>query len=375
MVLTGKYINNKGSKSFRKVKERVKDERNALATFCTWKGVAIKMKKFKYYSQLWRERRQKRKYLRYYEKPAADKRNFLARRFDFYSTLCLLWIITFIGLIFFFSFLSSLIFALVVTILAALTGKRLIQKKQQSLNKHRQIWLAGKKCLNAIKKQSQEEFIALIYDLFKRIPNFKEVRLNLPEENQEGKANPVIALWAVYKNHPLAIQALKTGENLIGVEYIINFVEGLKRYGFKNGILVTPAKYTPEARLMAEKYKDEYFVVLLEGTHIAELARRYQHRIYPEDNFLSQEMLLTDTSGEIKKPWSLPLKQTALGKKSKGFSYLTLGIMLFFIYLVTKKFNPYGIIYLLFAAFNLGLAIFCFFRSQDQKEPNILEEI
>jgi len=27
MVLTGKYINNKGNKSFRKVKERVKDEK------------------------------------------------------------------------------------------------------------------------------------------------------------------------------------------------------------------------------------------------------------------------------------------------------------------------------------------------------------
>ncbi|HBQ28034.1 MAG TPA: hypothetical protein DD719_01150 [Desulfotomaculum sp.] len=333
------------------------------------------MKKFKYYSQLWRERRQKKKYLQYYEKPVADRRNFLARRFDFYSSLCLLWIITFIGSIFFFSFLSSLIFALVVTALAALTGKRLIQKKQQSLNKHRQIWLAGKKCLSAIKKQSQEEFVALIYDLFIRIPNFKEVHLNLPEESQEDKVNPLITLRAVYKNYPLAVQCLKTEENLIGVEYIINFVEGLKKYGFKNGILVAPAKYTPEARLLVEKYKDEYFIVLLEGTHILELTRKYQHKIYPDDNFLSQEILLTDTPDEIKKPWSLPLKQAALGKKSKGFSYLALSLMLFFIYLVTKKFNPYGIIYLLFAAFNLGLAIFCFSRAQDRKDPKILEDL
>ncbi|GAB6273370.1 MAG: hypothetical protein STSR0004_02330 [Peptococcaceae bacterium] len=332
------------------------------------------MKKFKYYCQSWRERRQKKKYLQYYEKPAADRRNFLARRFDFYSSLCLLWIITFIGSVFFFSFLISLIFALVVTALAALTGKRLIRKKQQSLDKHRQIWLAGKKCLSVIKKQSQEEFIALIYDLFKRIPNFKEVHLNLPKESQEDKVNSLITLRAVYKNYPLAVQCLKTRENLIGVEYIINFVEGLKKYGFKNGILVAPAKYTPEARLLVEKYKDEYFIVLLEETHIVELARRYQHKIYPDDNFLSQEILLTDALDEIKKPWSLPLKQTALGKKSKGFSYLTLGIMLFFIYLVTKKFNPYGIIYLLFAAFNFGLAVFCFFRTQDRKEPDILEE-
>jgi|GEM_PF-2297887 hypothetical protein len=332
------------------------------------------MKKFIYYSQLWRERRQKREYLRYYEKPAADKRNFLARRFDFYSSLCLLWTVTFIVSIFFLSFLSSLIFALVVTVLAAWIGKKFIRKKQQILNKHQQIWLAGIQCLNAIKKQSQEEFIALIYDLFKRIPNFKEVHLNLPEENQESKVNPVIALRAVYKNYPLAIQVLKTKENLIGAEYIINFVEGLKKYGFKNGILVTAAKYTPEARLMAEKYKDEYFIFLLEGTRIVELARRYQHKIYPDDNFLSREVLLSATSDEIKKPWSLPLKQTALGKKSKGFSYFTLGIILFFIYLVTKKFNPYGIIYLLFAVFNLGLAIFCFFRPQDQKEPDILKE-
>jgi hypothetical protein len=313
--------------------------------------------------------------LRYYEKPVADKRNFLARRFDLYSSLCLLWIIAFIGSIFFLSFLSSLIFTLIVVALAALTEKRLTQKKQQSLNKHRQIWLAGKKCLSAIKKQSQEEYVALIYDLFKRIPNFKEVHLNLPEESQENKVNPLISFWAVYKNYPLAVQCLKTRENLIGVEYVINFVEGLKKYGFKNGILVAPAKYTPEARLLVEKYKDEYFIVLLEGTHIAELARRYQHKIYPDDDFLSKEILLTDTPNGIKNPWTLSLKQAALGKKSKGFSYLALSLMLFFIYLVTKKFNPYGIIYLLFAAFNLGLAIFCFSRAQDRKDPQILEEL
>lgn len=318
----------------------------------------------------WRENRRSGKLLRYYMKPADDNRNRLARWIDFYGTLLLTIIVTF--LIMYSAFDEPRLAALFSIPLIAgeiLLAFRIKVRRKNDRLLHKKIWQAGASALNKIQGiDSREEFSELVGEVLGKLEYFSDVHT---VQNQSPENNN-IPLRAVCNGVPVAVgcEIARNEKNEIEAEQVALYVQGMEKIGLNSGILVAGGTFSEEARQVALRASKKYTIRLIDAIKLVELARQAGHEIFPAEG-ISYGQSEKHTTRHMRRK----LLASAVSGRKRGKGYLTASGVMFAMYLLFKAINPYSAMYLAFAGLNLALALYCMWTAREKELLAPLETI
>lgn len=317
----------------------------------------------------WRDQRRSGKLLRYYVKPLNDSRNRMARWIDFYGTLMLAMLATF--LIMYSAFgepQRAVVTSLPLFAMEIYLAFRIKAQRKNAYLLHKKIWQAGTSALEKIQcMESREDFAKLVGDIFKGLPYFTDV--HIVRDQNDGAEN--IPLRAVCNGVPVAVgcEVGNNKENEIGTEQVSLFIKAMERAKLNSGVLVAGGTFSEEARQVALQASKRFTIRLIDAIKLVELARQTGHGIFPAEgiNQIEPDKHTRYTRQKV-------LASAVIGR-ARGKGYLTASVIMFAIYLLFKPINPFSSFYLVFAGLNLALALYCLWTAREQELLAPLETI
>lgn len=293
------------------------------------------------------------RYIKYYVRPVRNGRNELAKSIDFFGFMAAALVIIFFIMA---EYTKNPLRALLYTVPVIIPGYFLVLRIKKSLESerlaHKKLWLAGRLCQERIRALGSAEKISIILsEILEKLPGFSDVH-RLRENGDNKELNLNMDLRALRQGNPALVGCIMPveGENEIAADKVLLFVREIKRLNLEEGILAAAGKFSAEASRAAREGRKK--ITLVDLYRLVELSRLTGHDIFPAG-------LLPDSEGTLGKKRILRQKlfrNAFTREKARG--YLGAALVMMALYCTVAS-GLTGALYLLGAAVNLSLALYC----------------
>ncbi|MDQ0287684.1 hypothetical protein J2Z49_002815 [Desulfofundulus luciae] len=316
--------------------------------------------------QSWQKRRQRGELLRYYVKPKEDSRNRIARWLDFYGTLLILWLLSFVFLTTFWPGKIALAFSMALVSSTGLLAAKIQKKRFQRETFYRKLRSLAEQYREKLKQfRTAEELASFLWPLLESLPQFEQVR---PKGRKRDKTAEVPAgvIQATYRNVPVLVEFIPADQSPVEVAAVHNLVRTMKKQGYHHALLVTPGEFAPDARRLVASLRSQYRIALVPEKELLYLVAQAEKIKESQDRITAEKT--------VSLPSLSALKRVTLDYK-KGRAYLTAGAFLIGFHFLLGINNPVGKVYLLLAAVNLVLALLCLVFGERETAPPDLHDL
>ncbi|NHM28386.1 restriction endonuclease [Desulfofundulus sp. TPOSR] len=314
----------------------------------------------------WQKRRQRGELLRYYVKPKEDSRNCIARWLDFYGTLLILWLLSFMFLTTFWPGKIALCFSLALVSSTGLLAAKIQKKRFQTETIYRRIRSLAEKYREKLKHfRTAEELASFLWPILESLPQFEQARPKGRKRDKTAKV-PAGVIQATYRNVPVLVEFIPADQSPVDVSAVHNLVRTMKKQGYQYALLVTPGEFAPSTRRLVASLRSQYRIALVPEKELLYLVAQAEKIKESTDQITAEKT--------ISLPSLSAFKRVALDYK-KGRAYLTAGALLTGFHFLLGINNPVGKAYLFLAAVNLVLAVFCLVFGERETAPPDLHDL
>lgn len=308
----------------------------------------------------WREMRRKGRYLRYYLRPLRDDRNILARTVDFYGPLLAFILVTWAAAAWY-SGNSYKTFVMAVPLTAAeiYAAFRLRRMLRENAAVHDRMWRAGRQCQERIKNIGGiEKLEKLVVEILEKVEGFSDVHTIKDLAENPNIQGGGISVRALYLGVPVAVGCLAGGgvEEPVAAEKVLKFKEETSSLGHRAGILVAAGVFSGEARRAAREGRKR--IALVDLYKLVELARETGHDIFPAATG-DRAPAAASRAVMLHK-----LARIALSREKARSYFFSAGVVLGIYYLAGSE-GVYTVVYMVFAAVNMALSIYCLLSNRE----------
>lgn len=320
----------------------------------------------------WKERRDRGAVLRYFlQKPKEDARTRIGKIVDITGGLLLVWLAGFLLLLNLTRKpAASFAFSLLLLAAAAVSFKKVSEKRDKRRKIQQGFWLAGQRFMDEVLRLNpQREYKPFIRDMLNRLSGFQELALR--EDGKKGlKWDDHIDMKGIYKGVPLGVKCLRPeGDKKITPEEIRSFYGALQKEGLKNGLCITSGEFGAGVIQAAREAARKGIKIMLVNRYgLIDLARQAGFGVFGEDvNASGLKFTLKNIS---EKNLELFL-DSAFRTRKKAKSYFFYGLLLYGGYLLLKETTSFSLLYLFCAALNflMGAGSLLFGKTLEQIDP------
>ncbi|MGB9802442.1 restriction endonuclease [Desulfofundulus sp.] len=319
----------------------------------------------------WQKRRRRGELLRYYVRAGTDSRNRIARWLDFYGTLLILWLVSFVFLTKFWPAQTALFFSVVLVSSTGFWAAKLQKKRLQTETLYRKLRILAEQYREKLKQfKSDEELASFLWPILASLPQFERVQ---PKGRKRSKTNDVPSgvIQATYCNLPVLVEFIPASKSPVEVSVVHSLVKTMKKQGFHHALLITPGEFAPDTRKLVASLRRQYHIALVPEKELLYLVAQAE-KIQAEKIKESQGHFTTGITVSL--PSFSALKRVTLDYK-KVRVYLTAGAFLIGFHFLLGTQNPAGKVYFPLAALNLVLALLSLVFGEREMEPPDLHDL
>lgn len=294
----------------------------------------------------------------YYLSVKDDKRNNLAKIFDYSIWRIFVFFLVFLYLYIktrqlYLAILLSLVSFVIVHTLA-IKGRK---HKFEQIKEQKRRYIAGQRVYSEIMNKTIDEMKEYIQKIFSPMGfsgfEFKEVDQNYILLNSVYNREEIMILFNIYKN-----------DFDVELKEVKEFIDILDYNNVKKGIIVTTSDFTNDSYNYVKKLKEQYGLLLVNKEQLLKIIEN--NGFFPNNEEIDE--IIESKISKREKKWD-NYKKVALSKnKIKG--YIILSIYL----IIAAWYTPYTIYYMIMSSAILALALITFISNIINKSKSIEEE-